>query len=350
MEQESVSTLQNPFNSTVNHSNISPQLRPQPTLWQPNQAFLRFPPEQTAQFLNGTPRAPQNAFESHSSISPTASCGSSLSTDYRSRSNSHTSADHRQQTSTSFNQPTDPMRTGCPLAQCPSNGSLYQSQGSLHSSQGALSRCASMSIQDNNRSPTELNSSDMGAHWSRTSGFTSPLEGERIRSDSMSSANLYVNGSQMHISPPHPYATQQIIDAGIKQERFSFEPFGAGGQRRPGSNGELQGTSSSTCIGAGTGERSAALAARERSRRDSDDDASSMPDTSVDPASSYMRSGSVQDASSPAGGRRCRPKEEKYCGVCGDKALGYNFDAISCESCKAFFRRNALKGVVCERL
>ncbi|XP_067928553.1 vitamin D3 receptor-like isoform X2 [Watersipora subatra] len=42
---------------------------------------------------------------------------------------------------------------------------------------------------------------------------------------------------------------------------------------------------------------------------------------------------------------RGRPKEDKYCGVCGDKALGYNFDAISCESCKAFFRRNAPKGL-----
>lgn len=33
---------------------------------------------------------------------------------------------------------------------------------------------------------------------------------------------------------------------------------------------------------------------------------------------------------------------QKICGVCGDKALGYNFNALSCESCKAFFRRNAL--------
>ncbi|XP_046750514.1 nuclear hormone receptor HR96 isoform X2 [Diprion similis] len=33
----------------------------------------------------------------------------------------------------------------------------------------------------------------------------------------------------------------------------------------------------------------------------------------------------------------------KTCGVCGDRALGYNFNAVSCESCKAFFRRNALK-------
>ncbi|KAK9890568.1 hypothetical protein WA026_011938 [Henosepilachna vigintioctopunctata] len=32
----------------------------------------------------------------------------------------------------------------------------------------------------------------------------------------------------------------------------------------------------------------------------------------------------------------------KICGVCGDKALGCNFNAVTCESCKAFFRRNAL--------
>jgi hypothetical protein len=34
------------------------------------------------------------------------------------------------------------------------------------------------------------------------------------------------------------------------------------------------------------------------------------------------------------------------CVVCGSPAHGYNFDAISCESCKAFFRRNALKDPV----
>ncbi|CAF4682293.1 unnamed protein product [Rotaria sp. Silwood2] len=31
------------------------------------------------------------------------------------------------------------------------------------------------------------------------------------------------------------------------------------------------------------------------------------------------------------------------CVVCSGDAHGYNFDAISCESCKAFFRRNALR-------
>lgn len=38
-------------------------------------------------------------------------------------------------------------------------------------------------------------------------------------------------------------------------------------------------------------------------------------------------------------------KKDKLCLVCGDKALGYNFNAISCESCKAFFRRNAHKTI-----
>lgn len=44
------------------------------------------------------------------------------------------------------------------------------------------------------------------------------------------------------------------------------------------------------------------------------------------------------------------PKKTKIgtltCVVCGAAANGYNFDAISCESCKAFFRRNALKDPV----
>ncbi|CAF4996593.1 unnamed protein product, partial [Rotaria sp. Silwood1] len=31
------------------------------------------------------------------------------------------------------------------------------------------------------------------------------------------------------------------------------------------------------------------------------------------------------------------------CRVCGAPAHGYNFDQITCESCKAFFRRNALR-------
>ncbi|KAK4475898.1 hypothetical protein MN116_001143 [Schistosoma mekongi] len=36
-------------------------------------------------------------------------------------------------------------------------------------------------------------------------------------------------------------------------------------------------------------------------------------------------------------------EEERVCIVCGEAASGYNFDRLTCESCKAFFRRNALK-------
>ncbi|CAG2178382.1 unnamed protein product, partial [Oppiella nova] len=40
---------------------------------------------------------------------------------------------------------------------------------------------------------------------------------------------------------------------------------------------------------------------------------------------------------------------QKLCLVCGDKALSNNFCAITCESCKAFFRRNATKLDECNK-
>ncbi|KAF8563509.1 hypothetical protein P879_05095 [Paragonimus westermani] len=36
-------------------------------------------------------------------------------------------------------------------------------------------------------------------------------------------------------------------------------------------------------------------------------------------------------------------KRNKKCSVCGDSAVGFNFGAVACESCKAFFRRTARK-------
>jgi hypothetical protein len=41
-----------------------------------------------------------------------------------------------------------------------------------------------------------------------------------------------------------------------------------------------------------------------------------------------------------------KSKGELLCVVCGATANGYNFDAITCESCKAFFRRNAFRSLV----
>ncbi|GMR32501.1 hypothetical protein PMAYCL1PPCAC_02696, partial [Pristionchus mayeri] len=48
--------------------------------------------------------------------------------------------------------------------------------------------------------------------------------------------------------------------------------------------------------------------------------------------------GSAGEATDADGRRR-----QKTCRVCGDHATGYNFNVITCESCKAFFRRNALR-------
>jgi hypothetical protein len=32
---------------------------------------------------------------------------------------------------------------------------------------------------------------------------------------------------------------------------------------------------------------------------------------------------------------------DMICAICGDQAIGFNYDVLSCASCKAFFRRNA---------
>ncbi|VDN95229.1 unnamed protein product [Brugia pahangi] len=65
-----------------------------------------------------------------------------------------------------------------------------------------------------------------------------------------------------------------------------------------------------------------------------------------------MNTGSVRQ-NAPSSSGCCSPnietgtdearRRQKTCRVCGDHATGYNFNVITCESCKAFFRRNALR-------
>ncbi|XP_052773333.1 vitamin D3 receptor-like isoform X1 [Mya arenaria] len=67
-----------------------------------------------------------------------------------------------------------------------------------------------------------------------------------------------------------------------------------------------------------------------------------MADSSTSDTSLYMENYSAKKREQK---RRPKPKDGTVllCQICGDRALGYNFDAITCESCKAFFRRNAIK-------
>ena len=43
---------------------------------------------------------------------------------------------------------------------------------------------------------------------------------------------------------------------------------------------------------------------------------------------------------------KTKAKATLRCAICDSPASGFNFDVISCESCKSFFRRNALKNPV----
>ena len=73
-----------------------------------------------------------------------------------------------------------------------------------------------------------------------------------------------------------------------------------------------------------------------------DDDVNTFRSPTQGNASTFHRQASSTGRSSLS----VSSMPELICGVCSALAHGYNFDQITCESCKAFFRRNALKPTV----
>ena len=52
------------------------------------------------------------------------------------------------------------------------------------------------------------------------------------------------------------------------------------------------------------------------------------------------------DQDSSKATKTSRKSLDATCVICGDRAIGFNYDVLSCASCKAFFRRNANKNKV----
>ncbi|CAG7838579.1 unnamed protein product [Allacma fusca] len=74
-----------------------------------------------------------------------------------------------------------------------------------------------------------------------------------------------------------------------------------------------------------------------------EDGQTEIPAEMLDAGSSRSNSPVEDNGTQDGSSNKMMKPDPKICGVCGDKALGNNFNAITCESCKAFFRRNALK-------
>ena len=60
-------------------------------------------------------------------------------------------------------------------------------------------------------------------------------------------------------------------------------------------------------------------------------------------ASSFSKASTADLPSTTANSK----SNSRLCVICGSVAFSYSFDAWTCESCQAFFRRNALKNPVC---
>ena len=93
-------------------------------------------------------------------------------------------------------------------------------------------------------------------------------------------------------------------------------------------------------------------AARDTTVTSACDDDEKSKQSSKDGNSKLPPDISPSDASSPGTEQVSSTQtSSKICVVCNDKALSCNFGAITCESCKAFFRRNAhkvcVKGCTC---
>jgi len=51
-----------------------------------------------------------------------------------------------------------------------------------------------------------------------------------------------------------------------------------------------------------------------------------------------------QDQSRPV--KTSRKSSDFICAICGDHAVGFNYDVLSCAPCKIFFHRNAYQNLV----
>lgn len=101
------------------------------------------------------------------------------------------------------------------------------------------------------------------------------------------------------------------------------------------------------CGSSATGNGLGSLRSSMKSNSSSSSFMSSLNSTrKLSSAAALTGTGSSSSSSALTASGVAVNRDEKICGVCGDRALSYNFDAISCESCKAFFRRNAPKGLV----
>ena len=167
--------------------------------------------------------------------------------------------------------------------------------------------------------------------------FHTPMKAERLDPSTTSSDLQSAEGG---LPTQYPYAYGH---------RLSTTSQGTNGSDTAPDAGTSRGFS--IMVGGDAGNQ---MDTRSNGGSDNEED---LLEQEIDPDRRFSVAG-TSDADSVCGtsprtgpGRIKRPKsrEDKLCRVCSDRALGFNFGVLTCESCKAFFRRYAWNACHCHK-
>jgi len=194
----------------------------------------------------------------------------------------------------------------------------------------------------------------MGDDSEVTSSSTTSSSSTNSSSNNKHNGHL-VNGHHHHHNQPHHHPELIIADVIVTQTNIDQECVGGSGNGDVDidlwdldlnnvyvNNGSVESNTGNNSSSNGTFTSGKRTTARHNSLAVSSfSDSSSGREDLSPPGGFGMDSGDGKKKKGPV-----PRQQEELCLVCGDRASGYHYNALTCEGCKGFFRRSITKNAV----